>query len=150
VLGYRLAMILSGGVALIWTDATQGSGWTWPRGLPLMAMLMAGAAVLSALVLPPLPALPPARPRRAPARNDLRGFAAVVAAVVVGVPGSADRFTPLARRWLGPWLAGGTLPPALQQRWVDLAGAADGHRLHAAAGGLGGAAGAFSTPCWAG
>ena len=27
VLGYRLAMILSGGVALIWVDPTQGGGW---------------------------------------------------------------------------------------------------------------------------
>src|SRR5512143_1720178 len=29
VLGYRLAMIVSGGVALIWTDPTQGGGWSW-------------------------------------------------------------------------------------------------------------------------
>ena len=82
VLGYRLAMILSGGVALIWTDATQGSGWTWPQVYRLMAMLMAGAAVLSALVLPRL--APPAGPATASppssARNDLLGFAAVVAA----------------------------------------------------------------------
>ena len=29
VLGYRLAMILSGGVTLIWTDSVQGGGWSW-------------------------------------------------------------------------------------------------------------------------
>ncbi|HEX5633521.1 MAG TPA: MFS transporter, partial [Gemmatimonadales bacterium] len=29
VMGYRLAMILSGGVAFIWVDPTQGGGWTW-------------------------------------------------------------------------------------------------------------------------
>ena len=37
VLGYRLAMILSGGVALIWTDPTQGGGWTWPEVYRFMA-----------------------------------------------------------------------------------------------------------------
>ena len=31
VLGYRLAMIVSGGLALIWTDPQQGGGWSWPR-----------------------------------------------------------------------------------------------------------------------
>ena len=30
VMGYRLAMILSGGIAMIWVDPTQGGGWTWP------------------------------------------------------------------------------------------------------------------------
>ena len=68
VMGYRLAMILSGGIALIWTDAGQagggvgggvgeGGGWTWPEVYRFMAMVMAGAAVLSALILPRLPAL---------------------------------------------------------------------------------------------
>ena len=54
VLGYRLAMILSGGIALIWVDARQGGGWTWPEVYRLMAWLMVGAAVLSALLLPRL------------------------------------------------------------------------------------------------
>ena len=40
VLGYRLAMILSGGVALIWVDPTQGGGWTWPEVYRFMAWLM--------------------------------------------------------------------------------------------------------------
>ncbi len=125
VLGYRLAMILSGGVALIWTDATQGSGWTWPQVYRLMAMLMAGAAVLSALVLPRL--APPAGRHDgaavAPpssARNDLLGFAAVVAAVVVGYLATLHAFTPLAKALLGPWLAAGSLPATLQARWIDL------------------------------
>ncbi|HNB45011.1 MAG TPA: MFS transporter, partial [Burkholderiaceae bacterium] len=66
VLGYRLAMILSGGVALIWTDpanvvagaaagASAGAAWTWPQVYRLMAAIMLGAAVLSALALPKLP-----------------------------------------------------------------------------------------------
>ena len=124
VLGYRLAMILSGGVALIWTDATQGSGWTWPQVYQLMAGLMAGAAVLSALLLPRLAPLAPVPGAPAPApgsaRNDLLGFAAVVAAVVAGYLATLHAFTPLARALLGPWLAGGTLSAALQGRWIDL------------------------------
>ena len=75
VLGYRLAMILSGGIALIWTDPNQGGGWTWPSVYRLMAALMVGAAVLSALVLPRL--APPgsqrgAAQRRAPRPDRLR------------------------------------------------------------------------------
>ena len=31
VLGYRLAMILSGGIAFIWVDPRQGGGWSWPE-----------------------------------------------------------------------------------------------------------------------
>ncbi|MDE1950947.1 MAG: MFS transporter, partial [Burkholderiales bacterium] len=52
VMGYRLAMILSGGVALIWTD--PGGGWTWPGVYRFMAGLMAGLALFSALALPRL------------------------------------------------------------------------------------------------
>ncbi|MBW8777927.1 MAG: MFS transporter, partial [Burkholderiales bacterium] len=37
VMGYRIAMILSGGVALIWTDAVDGIGMTWPAVYRLMA-----------------------------------------------------------------------------------------------------------------
>lgn len=80
-MGYRLAMILSGGVALIWTDPVQGSGWGWPEVYRLMAGLMVGAAVLSALALPRLPM--PAGPR-SPMRRDLLGFLAVAAAVAAG------------------------------------------------------------------
>ncbi len=124
VLGYRLAMILSGGVALIWTDAAQGSGWTWPQVYRLMAGIMAGAAVFSALALPRLrPPADQAGARSTPlpsARNDLLGFAAVVLAVAVGYLATLYVFTPLAKALLGPWLAGGALAPALQSRWIDL------------------------------
>lgn len=120
VLGYRLAMIVSGGVALIWTDAAQGSGWTWPQVYQLMAGIMAGAAVLSAVALPRLAlAIDDGLPRSS-ARNDLIGFAAVLAAVAAGYLVTLHAFTPLARALLGPWLAGGTLAATLQARWIDL------------------------------
>ncbi len=118
VLGYRLAMIVSGGVAFIWVDPTQGGGWSWPQVYRLMAGLMVAAAVLSLLLLPPLRNAP--RPSSV-ARNDVLGFAAVCAAVAVGVFVSNRFGPPLARALLGPWLASGTLAPALQAKWIDLA-----------------------------
>ena len=118
VLGYRLAMIVSGGVALIWTDPVAGNGWTWPEVYRGMAALMALAAVFSAVALPRLPDAPaPA----SVARNDLFGFAAVLAAAAAGYLFTLHLATPVARALLGPWLAGGSLSPALQSRWVDLA-----------------------------
>ncbi len=117
VMGYRLAMIVSGGVALIWTDPAQQGGWTWPEVYRFMAGLMVAAAVLSATVLPRVAAPPGPRPA---ARQDLIGFAAVLAAVAVGYL-LADRFAqPLARTLVGPLLEGSALEPRLQQRWVDL------------------------------
>ncbi len=120
VLGYRLAMILSGGVALIWTDAAQGSGWSWPQVYRLMALIMVGAAVLSALALPRLPLVGSDGPPPSSARNDLVGFAAVLVAVVLGYLATLHAFTPLARALLGPWLADGPLAATLQARWIDL------------------------------
>jgi PAT family beta-lactamase induction signal transducer AmpG len=117
VLGYRLAMILSGGIALIWTDPNQGGGWRWSEVYRLMAVLMVGAAVLSALFLPRLRT--GAAPRSV-ARHDLFGFAAVVAAVGVGVLLTDRVATPLARALLAPLWQGNALAPALQSRWADL------------------------------
>ena len=120
VMGYRLAMILSGGVAMIWTDAAQGGGWSWPEVYRVMAVLMLVAAVFSALALPRLPKLATDAAPRSAARRDLTGFAAVVLAVVVGYVLS-DRFGPgLAAALLAPLLDGSTMPVALQKRWVDL------------------------------
>lgn len=117
VMGYRLAMILSGGVALIWTDPTQGGGWTWPTVYRLMAALMVAAALLSMLVLPRLAAAPA---RATVARHDVVGFLAVLVAVVVGVTLS-DRFAePLAQALFANGLAATRMPPPLQQRWLDL------------------------------
>jgi PAT family beta-lactamase induction signal transducer AmpG len=117
VLGYRLSMILSGGVALIWVDPNQGGGWSWPEVYRFMAAVMAGAAVVSATLLPRLPHA--VRPGGA-ARNDLLGFAAVVVAVVVGYLVS-NAFAPtLAKALLGPLLQGSSMAAPLQARWTDL------------------------------
>ncbi len=117
VMGYRLAMIVSGGLALIWTDPAQQGGWSWPEVYRFMAMLMVGAAVLSATILPRIPH--PQQPTSV-ARHDVIGFLAVVAAVAVGYLLS-DRFAlPIAKALLGPLLEGGSLPANLQKRWVEL------------------------------
>jgi PAT family beta-lactamase induction signal transducer AmpG len=111
-------MIVSGGLALIWTDPAQSQHWSWPEVYRFMALLMAGAAVLSATVLPRV--APPPGPRP-PARQDLIGFAAVLAAVALGYVLS-DRFAqPLAQALLGPLLEGSTMAARLQQRWIELA-----------------------------
>lgn len=117
VLGYRLAMILSGGVALIWVDPTQGGGWTWPEVYRFMAGLMVAAAVASAVLLP---RLPDAERPSSVARNDVTGFIAVLAAVAAGAFLS-DRFAPgIARTLLAPLWAGSTLSANLQGKWADL------------------------------
>jgi PAT family beta-lactamase induction signal transducer AmpG len=117
VLGYRLAMILSGGVALIWVDPSQGANWTWPEVYRVMAVIMVLAAVVSALLLPRLPDV--ARPSSV-ARHDLIGFAAVVAAVAVGVVVSERLGPPLARLLVAPLWSGSTLSAELQGKWSDL------------------------------
>jgi MFS transporter, PAT family, beta-lactamase induction signal transducer AmpG len=116
VLGYRLAMILSGGVALIWVDPTQGGGWSWPAVYRFMAGVMMVAAAVSAFALPRLKfaAVP-----SSVARRDVLGFAAVLIAVAFGVFVSDRLGPPIARALLAPWL-GGSTPSPLQARWIDL------------------------------
>ncbi len=117
VMGYRLAMILSGGIAFIWADPAQGGGWNWPDVYRFMAGLMVALAVFCALALPKLSqAVAPT----SVARNDVLGFLAVVAAVVAGFL-LTERFgRPLAAALLGPLLAESSLNQALRGRWVDL------------------------------
>ncbi len=117
IAGYRGAMILSGGIALIWTDAQQGGGWSWPEVYRFMAGLMVAAAVLSAAVLPKLKVAP--APQSVP-RNDLIGFAAVVTAVAVGYLVTDRLVVPAVRAAMAPWWSGSPLPVALQGRWADL------------------------------
>ncbi|MFI4929889.1 MAG: AmpG family muropeptide MFS transporter [Burkholderiales bacterium] len=117
VLGYRLAMIVSGGVALIWTDPTQGGGWSWSEVYRTMAWLMTGVAVFSLLALPRLASVVGARPV---ARHDVIGFLAVLLAVSVGYVVTKQFGPAIARALLAPWLGTSSVSAALQARWVDL------------------------------
>jgi len=118
VLGYRLAMIISGGVTLIWTDAVAGSGMSWPQVYQIMAGVMVVAAAVSLLALPRLPLV--SHQGSSVARHDVIGFVAVVAAVAVGYLFTRHVATPAAAALLGPWLQGSGLSASLQTRWIDL------------------------------
>jgi PAT family beta-lactamase induction signal transducer AmpG len=118
VMGYRLAMILSGGIAFIWTDPQQGGGWTWPDVYRFMAALMVAAAALSVLVLPRLAT--PAGVRQTVARHDVVGFGAVLLAVALGATISDRLGPPLARALLGPLFDGSSIAPPLQTKWTEL------------------------------
>ena len=148
VLGYRLAMILSGGIALIWVDAAPGRRLELAaRSTALMALLMVGAAVFSAL-LAAAPASRAAKPssvgaqrrarlprRRGRGRRRLRRHA-----------------TTRSRRGRRALLAPLFGAPArrrrrCRERWADLVALLLGIALHAAAGGVGGAARALRDAC---
>ncbi|MDT9002089.1 MFS transporter [Paucibacter sp. APW11] len=117
VMGYRLAMILSGGIAFIWVDAAQGGGWSWPDVYRLMAALMALGALCSALLLPRLRQA--AQPQSV-ARHDIGGFIAVVAAVALGFVLTDQVIAPAVQALLAPLWAGSSLAATLQRKWTDL------------------------------
>lgn len=93
VFGYRLAMILSGGIAFVWADPITGNGWSWSYIYQIMAIFMVVAMLISLFILPKV-----AKDNLAPAtnaKNDLRGFLALAAVVVVGYQLTTRGITPL-------------------------------------------------------
>lgn len=82
VFGYRLAMILSGGIAFVWADSVTGNGWSWSYIYQIMAAIMLASMVISFLFTPSVP-----KNNVAPttnAKNDLIGFFALILAVAFG------------------------------------------------------------------
>ncbi len=78
VFGYRLAMILAGGVALIWAEQ-----WgSWSRVYMVMAGIMLAAAAVSLLTLPRVNSA--SKPLASDPKKELLGFAAMLAGVAVG------------------------------------------------------------------
>lgn len=82
VFGYRLAMILSGGIAFVWADPVNGNGWTWPDIYKVMAVIMVVAAVISFFFVPALPKQNRAQVTNA--KNDLVGFFALSCVALAG------------------------------------------------------------------
>ena len=78
VFGYRLAMIVSGGVALIWADQWS----SWPRVYALMGTFMAGLGLFSLILLPPVRG--ESRPIPSSAGGELKGFLAMLIGVGAG------------------------------------------------------------------
>lgn len=108
-LGYRLAMIVSGGLTFVWVDPS-GSGLSWPQVYRLFAGLMAGAALLTLIASPRLPKS--LRPE-SDARRDLIGFVAVLAAAAVGVWITREGIAPALMHWIEP-------ATPLAKNWTDL------------------------------
>lgn len=120
VFGYRMAMILSGGIAMVWADTVSGNGWSWPKIYVIMAGIMGALALVSLVALPSVP-----RSNVAPtsnARHDVTGFLALVSAVVIGYLFTTKLAAPLAETLLAkifPVAEGLPADPALK-KWSDL------------------------------
>ncbi len=120
VFGYRLAMILSGGIAMVWADSVSGNGWSWSKIYLIMAGIMAFMSVISLLWLPALDPKQVEKPE-SNARNDLLGFAAVVLAVAFGYVFTAQVFSPGVDRAFRAAFSSpeGVVDPSLK-KWGDL------------------------------
>lgn len=120
VLGYRLAMIVSGGLAFIWADTVTGNGWSWPHIYQIMALIMLVVAAISFLFLPSVAANNVAP--KTNAKNDLIGFFAVVVAVVVGYHFTVYAANPFSEKMFSLFfkpLEDGTVNP-LSKKWADM------------------------------
>lgn len=92
VFGYRLAMILSGGIAFVWADPISGNGWAWSKIYVIMAGVMIAAAVVSLFLLPSVSSSNKAVQTNA--KNDVLGFLALVGAVIIGYQFTVRGVTP--------------------------------------------------------
>ncbi len=120
VFGYRLAMILSGGIAFVWADPVAGNGWSWPDIYNIMALVMGLMALATAFLIPRLSADKVAP--KSDAKNDLIGFAALALTVFVGYQFTNHVATPVANSILKNFFlaaADGTANPDLK-KWVDM------------------------------
>ncbi|MDZ4141853.1 MAG: MFS transporter [Methylotenera sp.] len=79
VLGYRIGMILSGGIALIWADQWH----SWSRVYAMMAGVMLFAALFSFVFLPSVKS--DIKPLHSDPKKELLGFLALVLGVLAGV-----------------------------------------------------------------
>jgi MFS transporter, PAT family, beta-lactamase induction signal transducer AmpG len=120
VFGYRMAMILSGGVALVWADSVNGNGWSWGYIYLIMAGLMIVASFISLILLPSVSTSNVAPSSNA--KNDLIGFASVLIAVVIGYQLTSKVAAPFSESLLSPLFepgVDGAKNPSLK-KWADL------------------------------
>jgi PAT family beta-lactamase induction signal transducer AmpG len=102
VFGYRIAMILSGGIALIWAEQWH----SWGRVYQVMAWIMVAAAGFSLLAIPKVGGA--SKPLQSDPLRELLGFLALLAGVLAGA---------FLSRWL---LMGLGLHPDDPNKWVRL------------------------------
>ncbi|NBW81705.1 MFS transporter [bacterium] len=121
VFGYRLAMILSGGIAMIWADPVKGNGWTWPEIYRIMAVIMTVVAAISFFLLPSVKYVD--QGKKSDAKSDLFGFFAVVVAVVIGYQFTTRIANPISAQMLsGVFPPEGDKPNPNLKAWADLLG----------------------------
>jgi PAT family beta-lactamase induction signal transducer AmpG len=102
VFGYRLAMILSGGIALIWADQ-----WgSWARVYQVMALIFVASACASLIALPSVNSA--SKPLESRPLRELGGFLALLAGILAGA---------LISRWT---LMGLGLNPDDPDKWIRL------------------------------
>lgn len=108
VFGYRAAMVLSGGISLIWAQQ-----WgDWGQVYRVMALIMAGCALYSLAALPAVAPVPSADGvQRAGAWQELRGFVAMLAGAGLGygLVTAALTLAGLDRHSTDPWVKLGFL-----------------------------------------
>lgn len=118
VFGYRMAMILSGGIALVWADTASGYGWGWPYIYRVMAGIMLAMALISSAILPPV-ASNFSKPN-SKARNDLIGFLALLIVVLGGYVVTVKVLTPVIGA-IGGWVASSDGEASHDlKKWTDL------------------------------
>jgi PAT family beta-lactamase induction signal transducer AmpG len=107
VLGYRLGMIVSGGVALAWADPHVG-GWSWPVVYQSFAFGFLFLSLFSGWAIPPVSG---ARPT-SEASGDLVGFVSLLALVAAAWALVAWGVTPLVH---------GLVSEKAVRTWLDVA-----------------------------
>lgn len=120
VFGYRFAMVLSGGIAMVWADSVSGNGWSWPKIYMIMASIMLVMAFVTVLFLPSLPKNNIAPTSRA--KNDLVGFFALVVVVALGYLFTVKIAAPLTGSLMAqvfPSMPDGSPNPDVK-KWADL------------------------------
>jgi len=121
VFGYRLAMILSGGIAFIWADTIKGNGWAWSKIYLIMAYIMFAAAAISAVFLPEIKSQ--ITRKKTEVKNDLLGFLGVMIAVVIGYLFTTKLANPLAFKALTHWFPADPASTTNNLKvWSDLTG----------------------------
>lgn len=118
VFGYRLAMILSGGIAMVWADAQAGSGMSWSQIYQIMAVIMLVMGGLCLFFLPPLDVAHLNKPD-SDAKGDLIGFALVVLTVAAGYLLTVKIFTPfIDKMFVENFAVNGEVPTNIK-KWGD-------------------------------
>lgn len=119
VFGYRIAMILSGGIALVWADPINGNNWSWPYIYMIMAAIMGIASIVTLVCVPPVS--PENKAPTSNAKNDLLGFFALALAVAIGYQITSRVVAPLSEKVLEPFFtADGQTDSISLKKWADL------------------------------